>query len=247
MNEHSLMNQLGDVVSGQDVEAHATGYIINSNGNISDETMIHELTHVWQYIQDGIIYMPEALAAQFGEGYDYGGVSDLEAKMAAGQGLSEYNREQQGDIVSDYFVLREELKSYSDPASIPQSDRDALDVYIYFVKEVSTLSANELDVPGLTASHGSGNPLKNAGDISRGEAIGRTTNASVRLSANEVTDVARDAAFAELPAKPGDMPVTASNRTESLNSGKPEKVKSLARSSVSPVSASALDVVFDMI
>ena len=32
MNEHSLMNELGSVVSGQGVEAHATGYIINSNG-----------------------------------------------------------------------------------------------------------------------------------------------------------------------------------------------------------------------
>ena len=245
MNEHSLLNELGGAISGQEVRAHATGYIINSNGNISDSTMIHELTHVWQYIQDGAIYIPEALGAQVGEGYEYGGVWDLKAKMDAGKDLSAYNREQQGDIVMDYFDLREEMKSYQDPASIPQSDRDNLDIYIYFVQEVSTLSAYELDVPGPTASHG--NPLKNAGDHMQRGSIGRTTSTPELSNVNQVTEMARDAAFAQMPSKPGDLAVTTINRMESLTNGKPGRVKPSASSSLSPVFESALDVVFDSI
>jgi Ca2+-binding RTX toxin-like protein len=246
MNEHSLMNELGGVLSGQGVEAHATGYIINSNGDISDETMIHELTHVWQYIQDGIIYMPEALDAQFGEGYDYGGVSDLEAKMAAGQGLSAYNREQQGDIVSDYFVLREAMEAYSNYADIPQSDHNDLDVYIHFVSEVSTLSANELDVLDPTASQQtSGNGLKHAGDFTWLQSSADTVAPTVRGGANHVTDPARESAFEQLPSISELKIVTTSNRLESLGSAKPVRGKPSASPSFSPVTTSALDMVFD--
>jgi hypothetical protein len=37
---------------------------INTWGSLDDATLIHELTHVWQYGQDGAIYIPDALDQQ---------------------------------------------------------------------------------------------------------------------------------------------------------------------------------------
>ena len=70
--------------------------------------MIHELTHVWQYQTTGWTYAPAALWAQVTEGYSYTGdgksaeQSLLDAR-AAGSTLADYNNEQQGDILADYF------------------------------------------------------------------------------------------------------------------------------------------------
>jgi Ca2+-binding RTX toxin-like protein len=141
IDEFSLMAGIG--------RTHVTGYIINSTRNIDDDEMIHELTHVWQYVNDGLVYIPEAIDAQAGEGYEYGGLADLRAKMAAGQGLSAYNREQQGEIVKDYFNLRQLVRQNYEAVGLfaPLALRQNLDVYIHFVEEVSTLSAAELDTP----------------------------------------------------------------------------------------------------
>jgi hypothetical protein len=71
--------------------------------------------------------------------------------MAAGQGLEAYNREQQGEIVADYFELRQQARQYETNGQIaPLSLRQNLDVYIHFVKRVSTLSAQQLDTPNPT-------------------------------------------------------------------------------------------------
>jgi hypothetical protein len=83
-----------------------TMYLLNfaSWAEVTRETLIHEITHVWQGLIAGPIYMLEALHAQFfGEGYDYGGVTGLEN---AGGDFSKFNREQQAAIVEDYFKLR---------------------------------------------------------------------------------------------------------------------------------------------
>jgi hypothetical protein len=126
---------------------HVTGYIINSTENISDRTMIHELTHVWQYVTDGLIYIPEAIDGQSSdEGYDFGGVSGLEATMIAGGGMSSYNREQQGEIVASYYDLIQQARTIEAGGGYASlSMRKDLDVYVHFVKEVSTLSVAELD------------------------------------------------------------------------------------------------------
>ena len=70
--------------------------------------MMHELTHVWQYQTTGWTYAPRALAAQIFEGYSYtpdGKTPDeaLNDARAAGKTLYSFNKEQQGDIISDYF------------------------------------------------------------------------------------------------------------------------------------------------
>lgn len=80
---------------------------INNWGTMSDELFLHELIHVWQYQHFGAVYIPRALAAQrTPEGYDYGGVVALREAIQANKKIWDFNYEQQGDIVADYFRLR---------------------------------------------------------------------------------------------------------------------------------------------
>ena len=84
-------------------------YTINSWGAMRDEIFIHELVHVWQYQMMGAVYIPRALLAQKTlMGYNYGGVSGLKACLKNGGNLQDFNLEQQADIVSDYFSIRED-------------------------------------------------------------------------------------------------------------------------------------------
>lgn len=86
--------------------AYVSFNTINAWGPLDDHTLIHELTHVWQYQKMGAIYMPKAIHAQKTEGYEYGGIAELRKRQAAGQGLSSFNLEQQGQITGDYYVLK---------------------------------------------------------------------------------------------------------------------------------------------
>ena len=77
---------------------------------LSPDTLIHELTHVWQGVVDGPIYMVEALEAQLvGEGYNYGyddsttGEGGQDDLQAASGDLAHFNREQQAQIIMHYW------------------------------------------------------------------------------------------------------------------------------------------------
>lgn len=119
---------IGPAFSGRDYTSFHT---INSWGDSGEHVLMHELTHVWQYEQVGAIYMPQALHAQlFGDGYDYGGSTGLRTRQAAGKGFGDLNREQQGQLVQDFSMMR-------------QSDPD-IALYASFVKYVSTLSTAQL-------------------------------------------------------------------------------------------------------
>lgn len=86
--------------------AYVSGYTINSWGELSESLFVHELVHVWQYVEMGSVYIPRALKAQYStDGYDYGGTVPLMRAVNAGTGLKEFNLEQQGDIVADYYRL----------------------------------------------------------------------------------------------------------------------------------------------
>lgn len=85
-------------------------FTLNSWGKISSTLLIHELTHVWQYQNSGICYIPRALAAQrTASGYNYGGETALELAISSGKGLAFFNLEQQADLVEDYFRLQNGL------------------------------------------------------------------------------------------------------------------------------------------
>jgi hypothetical protein len=70
--------------------------------------IVHELTHVWQYQTTGWTYAPKAIWAQISEGYNYTesgktAAQSLRDARVAGKTLYDYNKEQQGDILSDYY------------------------------------------------------------------------------------------------------------------------------------------------
>lgn len=82
-------------------------HIINSWQAMHPHILIHELVHVWQYQRLGAIYMLRALIAQHSHcGYDYGGASALKERRKKGESLLDFNLEQQGDIITDYFLLK---------------------------------------------------------------------------------------------------------------------------------------------
>ncbi|GGN58731.1 hypothetical protein GCM10010112_12740 [Actinoplanes lobatus] len=125
LDEHAV---IGPAFSHREYTSFHT---INGWGPITPDTLIHELTHVWQYERAGAIYMPQALHAQiWGAGYTYGGIAGLTAAKTAGTGFGDFNREQQAQIVQDFSTMH-------------QSNPDAA-VYAHFVAAVSTLTAAQL-------------------------------------------------------------------------------------------------------
>jgi Subtilase family len=122
-----------------------TFHTINSWGKLENETLIHELTHVWQYEHGGAKYIPEALAVNGKRsGYDYKGVSNLRKLKAAHKGMSSFNPEQQAKIVEEYFLVKTGQASKAGFSG--GATRKDLPTYTHFVKEVSTLSEKTLDV-----------------------------------------------------------------------------------------------------
>jgi Subtilase family len=121
-----------------------TFHTINSWGKLEKETLIHELTHIWQYEHGGAKYIPEALAVNGkSSGYDYKGVSNLRKLQAARKGMSSFNPEQQAKIVEEYFLIKTGQASKAN-FSGGATSKD-LPTYAHFVKEVSTLSEKKLD------------------------------------------------------------------------------------------------------
>lgn len=118
-----------------------TFHTINGEGGLSDDTLIHELTHVWQYERVGAIYLFQAIHAQQTGGYNYGGVPGLQAAKTAGEGILSFNREQQAQIVEDFYLIKTGKPPYFGAGGTAD-----LPLYAYFVKYVSTLSAAQLVV-----------------------------------------------------------------------------------------------------
>jgi hypothetical protein len=107
-------------------------YSINSWGPMQNSVLIHEITHIWQFEKMGSVYIPKALLAQqTAEGYNYGGVKALRTGREMGKSFLSFNFEQQGDIISDYFRIREGYKPRWGDAT-----RMDLPIYEAFVDEV---------------------------------------------------------------------------------------------------------------
>ena len=72
--------------------------------------LVHELTHVYQYEKVGSRYLGEAIYVLIKTKracYDYGKTAGLCQATAVGKRYKEYNREQQAQIVQDYFSCRQ--------------------------------------------------------------------------------------------------------------------------------------------
>ena len=97
--------------------AFTTFHTINLNpephqhARSNKDILVHELVHVYQFEVVGSIYIWQALRAQRTEGYDYGGAEGLAEAITEGKHFRDFNREQQGKIVEDYFteVLEKQL------------------------------------------------------------------------------------------------------------------------------------------
>ncbi len=104
--------------SSPDARPFVTGTLINMDARnpIDTPTLIHELTHVWQHLETGPMYLSEAIHAQVtsDDAYNYGYTNRLngdggEAALQEANGDFEaFNREEQGQIVMHYYVRRYE-------------------------------------------------------------------------------------------------------------------------------------------
>ena len=109
VDEDSNLIKIGNTLGtwlGSDVlpGAITTMHIIHLPvGGVARHVMMHELTHVCQYELVGAIYMPEAIHAQQTAGYDYGDIS--QPPSVTGRHYADMNREQQAQIVEDYWAL----------------------------------------------------------------------------------------------------------------------------------------------
>ncbi len=107
-------------------------YTINSWGPMSNSLLLHEMTHVWQYEKMGIVYIVKALRAQVSKmGYNYGGVSALKAYIKSGKPFQAFNLEQQAEIVTDLYLLKNGYTPRWGLGKYPD-----LKVYESFVKQI---------------------------------------------------------------------------------------------------------------
>lgn len=107
--------------------AYVSFYLINSWGEMTDSHLIHELAHIWQYERIGARYMPRAIQAQRSRnGYNYGGMERLH--YYANEGFKAFNMEQQADIITDYFLVKNGRQAHWSYAS--KGDLEIYERYI---------------------------------------------------------------------------------------------------------------------
>ncbi len=108
------------------------GLELTENGKL---TVIHEMTHVWQYQNGGLAYIPESLIAQLGAalgGGDRGGAYDWRAAHQEKRPWAKWNPEQQAAAVEDYNkLLRRSKDTTATVAEI--AELAVLSTYMRFV------------------------------------------------------------------------------------------------------------------
>ena len=83
------------------------GDYVRASGSMSTATLIHELTHVWQYQHGGAGYISDSLCQQVAAWASTGSRNaayDLTDVIRSGKRFSEYSAEQQAMIVETYFA-----------------------------------------------------------------------------------------------------------------------------------------------
>lgn len=116
VSDESLRARIGSAGGYARVVGNTMVFPPGASRNMS--LMIHELTHIWQYQTIGWSYARRAIwvhATQGSKGYNYSekgktAEQSLIDARANGKRLQDYNMEQQGDIVRDYYIrLRDGL------------------------------------------------------------------------------------------------------------------------------------------
>jgi len=123
--------------------AFTTMYVINykSGTNLDMKTVIHELTHVWQAVNSGGVYMIEALHSQFfGRGYN---LTENDVINANGK-LLNLEREQQAVLVEEYW--KAEFNSESIPLPLDLIRPLAKSVYKAKLQRIAPINLRDLDI-----------------------------------------------------------------------------------------------------
>ena len=100
--------------------------------------LMHELTHAWQYQHDGIIYLYQAVFKSPTYQYvpaDQSQDDALKGFSKAGKVFRDFNREQQGDIVRDYYFFLKQNRDVS-----------AWDAYLTELRELPAHKERQRDV-----------------------------------------------------------------------------------------------------
>jgi hypothetical protein len=90
------------------------GTAVSSRSNFP--LLVHELTHVFQYHHVGSRYLGEALyylITTQRDCYQYGGTVGLQSCWQQGKPFSQFNREQQAQIIQDYFMYSQKSQEVS--------------------------------------------------------------------------------------------------------------------------------------
>ncbi len=107
---------------------------IHHHAPMPEETLVHELVHVWQYQHFGLRYIPLALFAIHSvEGYDYGGKVALSEGVNQRKKLWDFNFEQQAEIISHWYALKK--RSTSRMAPVPD---ESIAVYTHLQRQLYT-------------------------------------------------------------------------------------------------------------
>ena len=134
--------------TGQAGRAFTTMTLINfpSWQNLTLDTVVHELTHVWQNFQVGPIYMVEALEAQFSKDkYNYGYNENTEVGFYQGEeaqtalnnakgNFNAFNREQQATIIQHFYARKNGLPKTDKHAALPPREFTEWQPYADLVK-----------------------------------------------------------------------------------------------------------------
>ena len=123
------------------------------SGSFNLPFLIHELTHVWQYQRgEGWGDLPGMIWEAVVGNYDYGGEDGLRKAWEEGTAFSEFTTEQQGDILSDYYVrlkARSDVSAYEPFVNDVRAGREKVHRY----KTVEPLPHATLDVWKLNREH----------------------------------------------------------------------------------------------
>jgi hypothetical protein len=192
-----------------------------------------------------------------------------------GKDLTDFNREQQGDIVEDYYELRKEIVEFEAQAAgnFDTDKRGFLEAFISFVVDVSTLSKSQLRVPLPSGSAGStpGAPVK-TNDVLLGSPKVDAATLLLHNVAISPVDLAREAVFAQLSPIASVQSTAVASILQSLDSGptvgtnpasalasatpasapsgiasKPATASSLSGLTASPLTTRAVDQAFGML
>ncbi len=114
-------------------KAYVSYHVINAGAIMANGLLIHELVHVWQYERFGSAYTLKAYLAQKSEmQYNYGGVNALRKAIEDQKKFLDFNFEQQGDLVQDYYRIKENYTPLWG-----HGKREDLHYYEHFVKQLS--------------------------------------------------------------------------------------------------------------